>query len=267
MVFCFFIAFFSINFILINFISLYKYLKKCDLQNLKQIMDRYLEKTNCNSCSRSADCFIQNIAKEEEFYNIQKTHINYKKGETIIKEGSRVSNILYVLDGLVKVYIEGPSKNIIIKLLKSGDFIGLTSLYGDDTYYFSASALSETKLCSIDQDAIKDLMSASCDFSRATASWYCKNYNVMLTKCLNLGLKQLNGKLANILLYLSREEFNSIDIFSHITRKDLAELSGMAIENVARILTEFNNEKIIELKGKKIEIKNLELLKSISKNG
>jgi len=230
-------------------------------------MDRYLEKTNCNKCSRSSDCFIQNIEKEEEFYNIQKTHINYKKGETIIKEGSRVSDILYLLDGLVKVYIEGPNKNIIIKLLKSGDFIGLTSLYGDDSYYFSAAALTETKVCSIDQDAIKDLISISCDFSRETASWYCKNYNIMLTKCLNLGLKQMNGKLANILLYLNKEEFNSIDIFSHISRKDLAELSGMAIESVARILTEFSDDKIIEIKGKKIEIKNIELLKSISKNG
>jgi CRP/FNR family transcriptional regulator len=230
-------------------------------------MDRYLEKTNCNTCNRSSDCFIQNIEKEEEFYNIQKTHIKYKKGETIIKEGSRVSDILYLLDGLVKVYIEGPNKNIIIKLLKSGDFIGLTSLYGDDSYYFSAAALTETKVCSIDQDAIKDLISISCDFSRETASWYCKNYNIMLTKCLNLGLKQMNGKLANILLYLNKEEFNSIDIFSHISRKDLAELSGMAIESVARILTEFSDDKIIEIKGKKIEIKNIELLKSISKNG
>jgi CRP-like cAMP-binding protein len=69
------------------------------------------------------------------------------------------------------------------------------------------------------------------------------------------------------LLYLNKEEFNSIDIFSHISRKDLAELSGMAIESVARILTEFSDDKIIEIKGKKIEIKNIELLKSISKNG
>ena len=174
---------------------------------------------------------------------------------------------MFILDGFVKVYIEGPNKNIIIKFLKSGDFIGLTSLFGDETYYFSVAALKETKVCSIDRENIKDLISQSCDFSRETASWYCNNYNLMLTKCLNLGLKQLNGKLATTLLYLNREEFKVVDVFSHINRKDLAELSGMAIESVARILTEFNDEKIIELKGKNIEIKNIELLKKISKNG
>lgn len=230
-------------------------------------MDRYIERTTCHDCERKSDCFIQGIEEVEEFYNVYKNHVDYKKGETIIKEGTSVSNILYVLDGLVKVYIEGPNKNIIIKLLKCGDFIGLTSLFGDDTYYFSASALKETKVCSINREKIKDLISISCDFSRQTASWYCKNYNIMLTKCLNLGLKQLNGKLANTLLYLNRDEFKSADVFLHLTRKDLAELSGMAMENVARILSEFNDEKIIEIKGKKIKLIDLDQLRLISKKG
>ena len=230
-------------------------------------MDRYLEKTNCNDCLHTEICFIQDIEKIDEFYNSEKTHINYNKGETIIKEGSRVSNILYVIEGLVKVYIEGPNRNIIIKLLKPHDFIGLTSLYGDESYYFSAAALTKAKLCSIDREEIKDLIAISCDFSREAASWYCKNYNIMLTKCLNLGLKQLNGKLANTLLYLNRDEFKQYEIFKSISRKDLAELSGMAIESVSRIVTDFYNEKIIDIKGRAIEVIDLKKLKDISKNG
>ncbi|MBN2274655.1 MAG: Crp/Fnr family transcriptional regulator [Bacteroidales bacterium] len=196
-----------------------------------------------------------------------KSQIIYNKGETIVKTGTPVTNILYVMDGLVKAYIESPDKNIIIKLLHADDFIGLTSLFGDDTYYFSASALKETRICSIDREAIKDLITQCCEFSRELSNWYCKNYNIMLTKCLNLGLRQLNGKLANTLLYLNRDEFKGIDIFSYISRKDLAELSGMSMESVVRILSEFSDEKIIEIKGKRIEIKNLERLKIINQKG
>ncbi len=229
-------------------------------------MDRYLIRTNCIECHAKSSCFINKI-KAEEFYNLQKTHIRYRKGETIIKEGTPVTNILYVLDGLVKVYIEGPEKNIIIKLLKSDDFIGLTSLFGDDTYYFSAAALNETRVCSIQREEIKELITKCCDFSRKLSDWYCRNYNIMLTKCLNLGLRQLNGKLANTLLYLNREEFRAIDIFSFISRKDLAELSGMSMESVVRILSEFSNENIISIKGKKIEILDLERLKILNQKG
>jgi CRP-like cAMP-binding protein len=230
-------------------------------------MDRYLVKTNCIDCYASSKCFVQGLKNAEEFYQLQKTHISYRKGETIIKEGSHVTNILYVLDGLVKVYIEGPDKNIIIKLLKLDDFIGLTSLFGDETYYFSAAALKETRVCSIDREGIKNLITQCCDFSRELSTRYCKDYNIMLTKCLNLGLRQLNGKLANTLLYLNRDDFKSLDVFSYVSRKDLAELSGMSMESVVRILSEFNNEKIIEINGKRIEIKDLARLKIINQKG
>jgi CRP/FNR family transcriptional regulator len=171
------------------------------------------------------------------------------------------------VDGLVKIYIEGPDKNIIIKILKSDNFIGLTSLFGDDTYYFSVTALKETRVCTIDRESFKNLVTQCCDFSRELSSWYCKNYNLMLSKCLNLGLRQLNGKLANILLYLNSDEFEGVDVFSYISRNDLAELSGMSMESVVRLLSEFNNDKIIEIKGKKIQIKNLKRLKEINRKG
>ncbi len=230
-------------------------------------MDRYLIKTDCKECCVSSKCFIQRTQNADKFYELIKSQITYKKGETIVKEGIKVSNILYVISGLVKIYIESPDKNIIIRLINADDFIGLTSLFGDDTYYFSASALKETRICSIDREAIKDLITECCNFSRELSNWYCKNYNIMLTKCLNLGLRQLNGKLANTLLYLNREEFNDLDIFSYISRNDLAELSGMSMESVVRILSEFCEENIIELKGKKIEIKDLERLKVINQKG
>lgn len=230
-------------------------------------MDRYLIKTDCNDCNERTACFTQRLNRTDEFLGIEKKHITYKKGETVIKEGTRVTEIFYVLQGLVKVYIEGPERNIIIKLLNYHDFIGLTSLFGDETYYFSATALKETRICSIDRHYIKNLASQSNEFSRELSNWYCENYNTMLTKCLNLGLRQLHGKLANTLLYLNREKFRETDIFAYLSRKDLAELSGISMESVVRILTEFSNDKIIELKGKRIEIINMDMLREISKKG
>lgn len=230
-------------------------------------MDRYLNKPDCKECFAKSDCFIQRVKNAEEFLDLKKNHITYKKRETIIKEGTQVSNILYIIEGLVKVYIEGPDKNIIIKVISSDNFIGLTALFGDDTYYFSVAALKETRVCVIDNESFRSLVTNCCDFSRELSSWYCKNYNLMLSKCLNLGLRQLNGKLANILLYLNSKEFEGTDVFSYISRNDLAELSGMSMESVVRLLSEFHNEKIIELKGKKIEIKNLKRLKEINRKG
>ncbi len=139
-------------------------------------MDRYLVRTSCNDCYARPKCFVQRTKDAEVFYELQKSHIRYKKGETIVKAGAHVTDILYIIDGLVKMYIEGPDKNIIIKLLNSDDYIGLTSLFGDDTYYFTAVTLKETRICIINRDGIKDLTTLCCDFSRELSDWYCKNF-------------------------------------------------------------------------------------------
>ena len=59
-------------------------------------MDRYLTKTDCKVCPYRSGCFIQRTKNAEEFYESLKSHISYKRGETIVKEGVRVNNILYV---------------------------------------------------------------------------------------------------------------------------------------------------------------------------
>jgi CRP/FNR family transcriptional regulator len=230
-------------------------------------MDRYLNKTNCHDCAEKDSCFFMQTEKELEFHKKIKKHITFKKGETIVKEGTQVGDILYIIDGLVKVYIEGSDKNIIIKILKANEFIGFTSLFGDNTYYFSAASLTDCEVCLIDSESIKELISECCKFARELSAWYCKNYNVMLSKCMNLGLRQLNGKMANTLLYLSGKEFEGFDVFTHISRTDLAELSGMSMESVVRLLSEFKQDGIIDLKGKKIIIKDMEKLHVLNRKG
>jgi CRP/FNR family transcriptional regulator len=81
-----------------------------------------------------------------------------------------------------------------------------------------------------------------------------------------LGTKSLHGRLATALLYLNEDRFHHEDIFSHITRTDLAELSAMSIESLIRILKEFKQEDLIKLEGKRIEILNLNKMQSVSRN-
>ena len=52
-----------------------------------------------------------------------------------------------------------------------------------------------------------------------------------------------------------------------MTRKELAELSSMSMENAVRILSEFKSDKIIEIKGKKIKILQYDILKKLSDIG
>ena len=188
--------------------------------------------------------------------------------ETVCKEGGFSSGVQYIIDGLVKVYIEGPKKrNIIVKILGPGDFIGCTCLSGSRTYSYSAVALSEATVFMINREAMLELIRKNGNFALQLTEWYCLSYAKAYRKLASIGFKNLPGRMADTLLYLDQDKFKEKDIYKYLSRSSIAELAGVPMESAVRILSEFDKHEIIELEGKEIRIKDMTKLKIYSKNG
>ena len=231
-------------------------------------MDSYSESSNCVECKKSSKCFQKLVTSELEFINKNKTQIVYKKGENICKQGAFASYVLYISDGLVKLYLEGPNnKNINIKILRASDFIGLSSIYGENIYDYSVVALKDTTVCLIEKESFKKLILNNSEFASELIKGYTKNERQYFSIIQSIGNKQMNGRLAETLIYLSKEDFLKEDIFSYVSRKDIADFSCISTESTVRLLSDLNKENIIKLEGKKIEIINPVALRRISITG
>ena len=79
--------------------------------------------------------------------------------------------------------------------------------------------------------------------------------------------KQLPGKIADVLLYFSEVIYKSNKFSFPFTRRELAELAGTTKESFIRTLTEYKNDKIIELNGSEVEIKSLKIVKTLGELG
>jgi CRP/FNR family transcriptional regulator len=77
----------------------------------------------------------------------------------------------------------------------------------------------------------------------------------------------MSGRLAEALLYLSQEKFKEESIYEYITRRDVADLSGMSIESMNKVLNEFKSKSLIETEGKVIKILDYYTLTKISTYG
>ncbi len=77
----------------------------------------------------------------------------------------------------------------------------------------------------------------------------------------------MRGKLASSLLYLSSEGFLREEIFSYLSRQDIAEFASISVESVIKFLKEFEKEGILKLSGKEISIVDPQRLSGISKTG
>jgi CRP/FNR family transcriptional regulator len=83
----------------------------------------------------------------------------------------------------------------------------------------------------------------------------------------SLTQKQLHGRLADILLCLSRRIFKSGTFDLPLTRSDLSDLTSMSTESVIRILKDFKDDGIIEINNKSIGLIDTDRLDSISARG
>ena len=232
------------------------------------IMNDYIESINCLDCTKSSKCFKQLIPSELEFINENKTQVLYRKGENVCKQGAFASYVLYISDGLVKLYLESPNnKNINIKILKTSEFIGLSSIYGDNIYNYSAVALKDSNICLVEKESFRKLLNNNGNFSSEIIQWYCYNEKQLFKKIKSLGHKQMHGRLADTLLYLSDESFNQLDLFPTLTRKDIADFACISTESAVRLLTELKNDGVINLEGRLIKILDRKHLIEISKRG
>jgi CRP/FNR family transcriptional regulator len=77
----------------------------------------------------------------------------------------------------------------------------------------------------------------------------------------------MNGRLADVLLTLCDENYNQDILFDNLSRKDIADFACISTESTVRLLTEFKNDGIIDLDGKKIIILDRKRLFEISRIG
>ncbi len=223
---------------------------------------------SCIECKKSARCFNTLIPAELEFINQKKIQISYQKGETICKQNSFATSVVYIVDGLAKLYLENTNNKFTnIALLSSASFIGISSIFGSKTYAYSLVALKETHVCMIDKKGIRKLMKRNATFATELIKQYCLREKELFNVIKSISYKQMPGRLADALIKLSKKENAETSLFPYLSRRDIAEFACISKESTIKLLNEFKNEGIITIHQKEIEILKPDKLLEISKLG
>ncbi|MCG8410719.1 MAG: Crp/Fnr family transcriptional regulator [Bacteroidales bacterium] len=226
-------------------------------------------KDECTDCKLKFVCFDSLNTDELALINENKVQIRFKKGEIVSKQGTFVTHVMYIKSGYAKIYKETDIDNsLILDVIPSGRLIGLSSLFNKDNISrFSVAALDETTVCSIERSAIEKLIHQNSLFSENIITLLNKSFLQFFDKMASLTQKQMNGRVADALLYLSEDIFDSNQFKMILSRKDLANFTGMSMMSVVRTLKEFKLAEVIENKNGFMNIKDKAALKEISEKG
>ncbi len=219
-------------------------------------------------CDINALCFQNLTPEEQSFIRSSKTQVHFRKGETLIKQGAYSSYILFIIEGLVKQYVEGNiTHNFNTQILKEGDFIGLSAIFNNNTFSYSATALTPTIAFLIEKETVASLMRRNGEFAYRIINRYCQQDVLLYDLLGRMMFKQMNGRVADALLYLDSEAFVGMDIFIRLSRKDIANFAGISTESAVKLLKSFEKDGIIKLEEKNVVITDRAKLLEISKKG
>ncbi|HSQ44857.1 MAG TPA: response regulator [Ginsengibacter sp.] len=190
----------------------------------------------------------------------------YKKKQLIYSQGNHPNRLYYVLKGKVKTFkIHEDGKELVTELYSTGDFLGYIPLLEETVYKDSAEALEETELAIIPKEDFKELIGKNAEVAKKFIKLLAKNITDKEEHLLGLAYNSLRKKVAEALLMLQKkystehEEIFTIDI----SRENLASIAGTATESVIRTLSDFRNEKLIEINGGSIKIVNQKKLENM----
>ncbi|MDZ7743040.1 MAG: Crp/Fnr family transcriptional regulator [Bacteroidota bacterium] len=227
-----------------------------------------IKEKQCAFCDRKSPLFSVLSKNELTFINSNKIEVRFKTGEIIRKQGAFLSHVISINMGMAKMYLEGLNNHdVILKIIKATNFIGGPGMYVDHRHHYTVKALTDTSACFLEVNAFKELLHSNNEFADKFFEDFSRNTLTTYDRLMNLTQKQIPGRMADGLIYLSEEIFESPEFELVLSKKDLGELSGMSSDSATKILRSFREDGIIEIKARHIIIKNMDELIRISRNG
>jgi CRP/FNR family transcriptional regulator len=231
-------------------------------------MEKFSALNSCTVSNAKDFCFDMLTDEEQELIDKNSIDVRYKKGEVICKHGTFASHVIFLKEGLAKIFLEGLNDSLILKIIPSGNLIGLTSVMeNSNVFHYSSSAYIESTASLIDINIIRKILKQNVKFANSIINILCENALQTHGRFFCLTHKQLYGRMADILICLSERIFKDKSFELNLSRKELAELTGMSTESVIRMLKKFKDDGIITLEGKTVNVANYDLLKKISEYG
>jgi CRP/FNR family transcriptional regulator len=194
--------------------------------------------------------------------------VEFIKKEIIFKQGEEVKKVPFIISGLVKIFREmRKGKSIILRISQPGAFLGLSSVFTNDSYNFTVSTLEPSIIGYIDINVFKEIVEMNGLFGYEIVKQLGHENIFNVNRLSSLLYKQLPGRVADIILYFSQEIYRSNTFNIPLTRQELAELAGTTKESLIRTLSEFNHDKIINMNRNNFSIISMNIINTLSRLG
>ncbi|MCP9764792.1 response regulator [Lacihabitans soyangensis] len=210
---------------------------------------------------------VRDVGGEQELKNLtnNREKRKYKKKSEIFREGDFPLYLFYIEQGKIKTYkTNEDGKELIINLHNEGDFFGYVNLMRENSYMESAAALEDCEITLIPKSEFFKLIHQNRQVSQKFIKMLSDNIKENEDQLLKLAYNSVRKRVSECLIKFFEQNEDKKPVNGlKISREDLSNMAGTSIETAIRTLSDFKDEKLIEISSGKIKILDLEKLRRL----
>lgn len=233
----------------------------------KEMKNIKLSIPGCVNCQNKNSLFCSLTNSEKTTLETNKGASFIKKGQVIFYEGNYPHGFYCVFKGAIKVSKLGEGgKEQIVRFATSGELLGYRSVLNGEAYMATATAMEDSYVCHLSRDNFMEVMDGDNSLYLELIKLLSNDLKNSEKKLISISQKSVLERIAETLVLLYDKFGLDSDgyIRLSLTRKEIGDIAGIATETTIRSLSELSKKGVVELQGKKILIKNIKKLKSLS---
>jgi CRP/FNR family transcriptional regulator len=223
----------------------------------------------CKNCSLSTLCLPMGLTPEDvdRLDGIVKRSRPLHRGDYLFREGERFRSLFVVKTGSVKTYAPSPEGGEqVLGFHLPGEIIGLDAIE-NETHACSARVLETSAICEIPFARFEELSTTIPSLQHQMYRLLSREIGHDTDMLLLLGKKSAEERLATFLLSMSRRlrkrGLSATDFYLSMSRHEIGNYLGLAVETVSRLFTRFQEEGLLKVDRKHIQLTDMGALESI----
>ncbi|MCW8889501.1 MAG: fumarate/nitrate reduction transcriptional regulator Fnr [Sedimenticola sp.] len=226
-------------------------------------------KVACRNCSLTSLCLPMGLAPDDvdQLDAIVKRNRPLHRGDHLFRQGDTFQYIYVVKTGTVKTFDPGEDgSEQVLGFHLPGELIGLDAIE-TGKHHCSAKILETTAVCEIPFSKLEALSSTLPSLQHQMYRLLSREIGHDEDMLTLLGKRNAEERLASFLLSLSgrfqRRGFSPSDFYLSMSRHEIGNYLGLAVETVSRLFTRFQDDGLLIVERKHIQLLDIERLKQI----
>jgi len=217
---------------------------------------------NCMACKLRNDNFFCALSRASVEALDQTKHAScFPEGSVVFLEGQEARGVYILCQGRAKLMTtNADGKSLILKIAEPGEILGLHSCISGRPHEVTVETLQPSQLTFVRRDDLLRLLNEHPDACLSAASHLANDCQAAYEVIRSIGLSHsVSEKLARLLLQWSsdgRVSDGAIRLKIALTHEEMAQLIGTSRETVTRTLSEFKKQRVLELTGSTLVIRN-----------